>query len=172
MEGKLHHKPFRSFGGSGTNEFLRSQVFVFVLSEDGGLAKHAMKPTFRVHGERTLYHFTHLGTGCRSRRETCNPSCAAPGSAPVTHILSDHLASHSEKIPTHNPEIILGAHFSRKNIHRLGSSSLPFLKLKYSGKIGKRIKGSIESGISGVAFQLNMLHALKQIYSFIFGYYA
>ena len=146
-------------------------VFVF-LSEDGRLAKHAMKSTFRAHRERALYQFTHLGMCSRSQGETCNPSCAALGSAPVTHILSDHLASHSEKIPTHNPEIILGAHFSRKNIHRLGSSSLPFLKLKYSGKIGKRIKDSIESGISGVAFQLNMLHALKQIYSFIFGYYA
>lgn len=96
----------------------------------------------------------------------------APGSASVTQILSDHLASHSEKIPTYHPEIILGAHFSHKNIHRLGSSSLPFLKLKYSGEIGKCIKDSIESGVSGVAFRLNMLHALKHSYSFIFGYYA
>lgn len=98
----------------------------------------------------------------------------APGSAPVTHILSDHLASHSKETPPHLTiqTSIWGAHFSHKNIHRLGSSSLPFRRLKYPGEIGKRIRDSIESGVSGVAFQLNMLQALKQIYSFIFGYYA
>lgn len=36
---------------------------------------------------------------------------------------------------SYNLEIALGAHFSRGSIHRLGSSSSPFLKLKYAGEL-------------------------------------
>lgn len=95
------------------------------------------------------------------------------GVAPKRHLRESHLKSDNPKNPVSwSRDDFRCPFYPQKYIHRLGSSFLLFLKLKYSGGIGKCIKDEIESGISRVAFQLNMLQTLKQIYSFIFGYYA
>lgn len=50
----LDHTPLHSPRESRQVNSLDHKNFFFFFSEDGRLAKHAMKSTFRVHGESTV----------------------------------------------------------------------------------------------------------------------
>lgn len=58
----------------------------------------------------------------------------APGSAPVTHILSDHLASHSKETPPplNYPDINLGGSFQSQKYSQIRKFILAFSEAKIS----------------------------------------
>lgn len=107
-------------------------------NKGGRLGEQAMKSPFSIHGESSVSVPSPIWGHAPKEQSVMHLSVATK--PPVPHLLIDDLTSLSEQTPRYNLEVILGARISLKNIHRLGTSSLTFLKLKYSREIGKRIK--------------------------------
>lgn len=90
---------------------------------------------------------------------------------PIISIWDQHTIKKKSLPPVSSQgrEIILSTRVSSKIYSQTGKFILVPSEAKiFQRNWGKCIKDDIESGRSRVAFQLNMLQSLKQIYSFLF----